>query len=276
MDETSIAAGATTLLAVVFLVAAVMKLRWSRQVEVTLVRLFPAAFSRQALVSSRGAVKGVVALELGLGIALCLSSGALATVVRAATAAILLGFVMVVQRARARGTGCACFGAPTGRAAEAADLLRTSLLALVAIATALAPASDIAVRQLDPAAVAAAAVLWLSTFGLARLLRHSSAMAAESASDAGGGNGSGGPAISRRTALTRAMAIALGAAFLSRIDTEALANTHPPRSCQDQFNLCYGCGFPGQVNCCKDCYVTCQLGGACVAGLSCGGCWPGP
>jgi hypothetical protein len=228
--------------------------------------------------TSRVVVRATAALEVLLGALLLVSSGRLLNLV--AIAATALGAVMLVttRMAGRRQVPCGCVGG-SRRPAGAPEIIRAAIVMLAATAlaflTSAAPAIALGQRRADIALVAVAlAVVMLA---LPELLAAGRAALGDRSraqrNPARPSRPTSTDGFSRKAFLTRAAAVLgalIGAGALPRA-----ARANPPRTCQDQYNLCYGCD-PDENTCCISCYVTCQLGGACTPNLSCGGCWPGP
>ncbi len=255
-------------MAAVFATAAVAKARSLQAFEVGLVGLMPRRVW-QGRVTSRSMARAVVALEgfTALVLALAWPSPAAAA---ALAAGLLAAFAALAAVARRRHVVCSCFGG--ARPAGTAEVVRTAVLALAAAATTAAAAAGAAPDGTalgGPALVVAALVL---AAALVPELGHAARRAAAQA-PSGGADG-----LTRRLVLKGmlggAAALLLGSALTG------VATANPPRSCQAQFDLCYGCTtkmtWEQDVDCCIACYAACQgAGSVCRAGISCGGCWPG-
>lgn len=261
-----------------FCVAGMVKVGRPVGAERMLVPLLPAATWRWT--SSRTVARAAAAVEFVVGGLLLTSSGLALTATAIAATAVGLVLSLIAVQAAAKRVPCGCMGRRRG-AAGTAEILRAALITVAAVALASltlgAPAVAFDQRTSGGALIAVAIALGLlalpNAIAIARAVqrdlvsfsshaRSHRGPSAESQRDRG---------ISRKAFL--AHAVAAVAALIGVGGLPGAAQANPPRTCQDLYNLCYGCD-PNQNHCCIECYVLCQLGGACAPG-SCGGCWPG-
>lgn len=272
MIPSAFVSGAFPVLGAVFLIAALFKARASHSLELTLVRTMPRWTWASAAYSSRRLAGSVIGLEFLTGLAL-LGTPPRARLWVAGWASILgVIFCAVAIRAVRRRTPCGCFGA--SKAAGKLEVLRAGTVLAIAVALCTVTATGVTgapVTRIDARGLAAALLLTL----LLTLPTVSAWLIGKAASATTSEQTDTSRHPSRRAVLRGALALgaAIGLATIGR--SPAFANTYY-RTCQDQYNLCYGCGGPLENDCCIECYVTCVEGGSCIPHVSCGGCWPDP
>jgi len=259
-------------LAGVFAIAVVGKLRNLEGFEATVTGLLPQGVWRGGL-TSRHAAFAVIALEAMIAVLLVVG-GELALVAAALATVTLAALLTAVVSARRRRVPCSCFG--DAKPVQGAQIARTGGLTVAAVtllAAALAGdgAAGAAAGGVASVAIAVAIVLLAIAPSIKMALRARPAVQASARADSGAG-------LTRRAVLQGALAgvLAVMAGGVLARDAEATA----ARTCQGQFDLCYGCvtkdDLGGDTNCCIQCYSFCQLGGPfCYKGASCNGCWPG-
>lgn len=260
---------AILVIAATLLCAAVAKARDLRSFELSLVRLLPRAAWRGGF-TSRSLAGAVIMAELGTAAALFLAPGPWLTALTAWTTlllAVLTGAAIVMMRRR---VPCSCFGTSSSRP-RLLDVARDCVLVLLACSVTVLAGSGASAARYEWPAVGIAAV------SLALILVSAPGARKIIASRVSGAARSAGPdSAGRRTFLRLAVSgIAIGAVIgAAAVRATPAAAATEQYSCQDRYNLCYGCD-PAENQCCIDCYVSCQDGtNDCNTGLECGGCWP--
>ncbi len=281
-------AGLNLFLAVVLLLAAILKARDIQSVELLLVNTLPRRLWRIRGIDSRIVGRVAAGIEAVGGVALLVAPRPVYPVVIGVLVLPLVVILTIAVRAATRKVACGCFGG-SRRTAGPYEVGRAAVITAtglgLCILTWLVSGADPTVGSLTGwswrvaiplIAAAVAPTVW------SRLTRRA-APATEPAQSAG-------VARSRREVLhgiglTTAM---IGAAAI--IPTNALTahaaecatplKGGPPRCvspCQAAYDRCVGAN-PGMKQCCIDCYVRCQGGGGleCVPGLACAGAWPDP
>lgn len=267
--STAFVSGGFPVLGAVFMFAAIMKVRALQSLELTLVRTMPRWMWASAVFSSRRLAGSVIALEFLTAVALLSAPLGARWYVAAWACVVSMCLCLVAVRAAQRRTPCGCFGG-TAKAAGKIEVARAgTVLAVSVTLLSLTASGDVGTHfpTLSNGGLAAAililAVLFLPTMA-ARTIRRTAAATRESTSEH----------PSRRAVLRGAVALAAFVGLAAFDRSTAFAGKYY-RTCQDQYNLCYGCN-PLQNGCCIECYVTCVGGGSCTPRVSCGGCWPDP
>jgi len=261
----------------VLVLAAIAKLRDLASFELTLVRLLPPALWRAPGVKSRPLARGVVGLELTVGLCLLVVPSPLVAVV---ATALFFVFIATLLRARAVNSGCSCFGGGR-RQVQPVQLVRGGVLVVAAVALAAMTLAGTAAPDLDAAGFAGpvlgAALLFVAVVPELRwrLRLGGRAPFGGVSSDAG---------ISRRAFVGKSATGALALVGLSAWSggTVAAAGPFDPiyhASGFDQCIDCCGSTFIPCISCCVECYnqtVVSHLSvgerDLCPDG-SCFGCW---
>ncbi len=277
MTLVSVSSGLLLYLGGLLVAAAAAKALAPVALERALITLLPTTVGKRSGLHSRRIARLTILVEAVTG-ALLVTVAVIptATAVRlglATSAVFVFGALLVAARQLARRRSpCACFGAAasaSGRGTAARAWLLFSIAVAQLLVSCFVPAPGAGSR---PWSVYVAA-------GLAAILtlaweRYRSEVSGDRVrSYARGFSGS-----SRRAFLSRGLGSVAALIGLAALRAPAALAGGGQRSCQDAFNLCYGCGFLlDQAQCCIDCYVACQNtgGGGCVPGVSCNGCWPG-
>jgi hypothetical protein len=265
-------------LAILLTSAGALKLRDLASFEAVLVQLLPPRIWR--LTNSRTFARVVVCLEFVSALTLVAPGRGLFLVGATSATVLCICFLATILRAVRKRIPCGCFG-PEGRAAGRPEILRgVFLMGISSGLTLVAFISGNVVTVVDFGAAAVAFVV-VSIAVLPRVVAVGSDEF--NSADPGEPIGSGESTVARRAFLARSLgaglALAAAAAFGARNAAHA-DPPPPPRRCEAQFDLCYGCTTKiteeHDVACCSACYAQCQLGPPCIPGVSCGGCWPGP
>jgi len=166
----AVATGLAALLAVVLVVAGVVKLqnpRWFAASMRDLLRWRVLDGRTQVLVAAGRLLGG---FEVALGVLLVATSGALATMVAVVSALLFAGFVAVVALAVRRKASCGCWGSLSSSASATAELVRSLLLAVLAAALAAMRLAGATGRVVDTVTLAtfvlgAAALVLVGRYG---------------------------------------------------------------------------------------------------------------
>jgi hypothetical protein len=278
---TTFTSGVYLALAAVLIVASLIKARQLARFELALVRLAGDRIWQRLPVTSRGAARIVCVIEFATGVSLLVASGTGALAARAWTAGLFAGFAVISVIAMRLQTPCGCHGAQSRvKGADAARSLGiAAMAAAAAVGSAVLPSSAVGQRfGLGPVLLG----VGLACLALWPVLLHSAALVRISVGTHGRGEAAAPiSAPSRRTFLKGAVGTLGALIAVSALGTPALAHTKTYHTCQQAFDRCYGCTTKlrnkSDVQCCIDCYVSCQGGGGskCYAGISCDGCWPG-
>lgn len=285
----SYAAGASLVLGVVLLIAAVLKLRAPTAFELTLVRLLPERLWQYSSLNSRRLAYSMITVEVATGTALLLAPGPMPLVLFCWVALLFVMLALVALAAARAGTPCGCLGQQDEHHAMA--LARSILLAVLAASLLVITVTGHAPNpsgHLDASAAVGALLLLaalLSPSAIAATRTWSAGRSADTPDSATGLSRTQEEVSSRRTFLkSAATAVAATLAFSAfpviaqagegRVNCQALY-FECRQCCGPVSSGCCGFSFAKCQECCLRCYERCYLGMTPCPALDCFSCWPG-
>lgn len=251
--------------------AGLMKLRNPQALESALVQGLPPQFWRGPL-QSRSTARLLIFSEIATGAVLLTATPAIVPFASGAAATLFVLFSAFIVAQYRRQRPCSCFGEGGAVVSKhrAALGIGLALAALVVFVAALQGGQVAAMQAGTLPELGLGIVAGFTYLGIATIQRRAATAPAVHRREIADGEAS-----TRRGFLGRVAAATASLVVFNSLTLTQDASANPPRSCQAQFDLCYGCN-PAQVSCCIGCYTSCQLiVGGCPGG-ACGGCWPGP